>query len=98
MLGGHSCTLDLRVRRNPKGSTSSCWDTGHVHPFHGSCWGWLWILLWDSCSAFGILGAGLCVELCGSAPAKGSCFFFSLSALVSSWYCCSVCCSILNPK
>lgn len=78
MLGGHSCTLDLRVRRNPKGSTSSCWDTGHVHPFHGSCWGWLWILLWDSCSAFGILGAGLCVELWFSSCQRELFLFFSL--------------------
>lgn len=76
MLGGHSCTLDLRVRRNLQGSTFSCWDTGQFHPFHGSCWGWLQILLWDSCSACGILRAELCVELCRSAPAKRSCFFF----------------------
>lgn len=80
MLGGHSCTLDLRVRSNPKGFILLL---GH-RTFPCISWQLLGLAaepLWDSSFACGILRVGLCVELCGSAPAKRSCFFNFLSLL-----------------
>lgn len=90
MLGGHSCTLDLRVRSNPREAPLPAGTRDTSIHFMAAAVGFL-LCLWDpgSWAVCGTLWLSSC---------QGELFlFFSLSALVSSWYC-SVRCSILNPK
>lgn len=77
LLGGHGCTLDLRVRSSPRGIPSSCW-TQDIPSIPWQLLGLPAEPLWDSSSAWGMLAAGPCVELCGSAPCQRSCCFISL--------------------
>lgn len=74
MLGGHGCTLDLRVSSSPRGPHPPA-GTQHIAIHLLAAAGLAADPLWDSSSACGCWELG-CVWNSGSAPAKGSSFFF----------------------